>query len=54
MLGTAVKTVLTPLAVVKDVIEVVEGNDPENTANLVDSAVDSVDKALSDLIEGDL
>lgn len=51
MIGAAVKVAVTPVAVVKDVVDVAQGDTPNNTANLIDSAI--VDVA-EDLIDGDL
>ncbi len=50
-LGSAtVKTVVTPLAIVKDVVD---GEPFETTGNLLESAGDDVDNAFDDLLEDD-
>lgn len=54
IVSAAVKTVLTPVAIVKDVVEVVKGDMPETTKELIQSAGDDVKKATDDLAEGEL
>ena len=54
ILGATVKTVLTPIAVVADVVEVATGNEPNNTKNLVKSVVKDTSKAMDDLCDGEL
>lgn len=51
LIGAAVKVAVTPIAVVKDVVDVTQGIIPDNTANLVDSAIDDVVDAFNDLTE---
>lgn len=51
LIGAAVKVAVTPVAVVKDVVDVVQGDTPDNTANLIDSAIDDVVDAFNDLTE---
>lgn len=52
IIGAGVKAALTPVAV--DITEVVAGNEPENTAKLIDSAAKSVSKSIDDLCDGEL
>lgn len=51
MIGAAVKVAVTPVAVVKDVVDVAQGDTPNNTSNLIDSAIDDVADAFNDLTE---
>lgn len=54
MFNAALKTALTPLAVVKDAVNVVTGEEVDATKNLIDSAIDDVASATEDLADGDL
>lgn len=49
MASAAVKVALTPIAVVKDAVDVVTGEEPENTKELLKSAADDVAEAADDL-----
>jgi len=49
--SAVVKTALTPLAVVKDAVDIVTGKEPENTKELLKSAADDLDEAAEDLTE---
>ena len=51
--SATVKTVLTPVAVVKDAINVVTGEEPEATKELLESAAEDVKEATEDLADGD-
>lgn len=52
--SAAVKTVLTPVAIVKDAANIVTGEEPDTTKKLVGSAVEDAGEALDDLAEGEL
>ena len=54
ILGATVKTVLTPVAVVKDVVNIATGEEADATKNLLQSANDDVSDAFDDLADGDL
>ena len=54
MISATVKTVLTPVAIVKDVVNVATGEDVDATKNLLGSAVEDVKDAGEDLMDGDL
>ena len=54
IIGAAVKTVVTPVAIVKDVVNVATGNEAEDTKKLIKSAGDDVSDALDDLCDGEL
>lgn len=54
ILSATVKTVLTPVAVVKDVVNVVTDSEVDATKNLLSSAADDVEEAADDLGEGDV
>lgn len=51
LITATVKTVLTPLVVVKDVVT---GDLPEGTADHVEDIVDDISESLDDLADGDL
>lgn len=40
-----VKTALTPVAIVKDMVDLASGNEPENTKKLLNSAAKDAEKA---------
>lgn len=54
MFSAAVKTALTPVAVVKDAVNVVTGEEPDATKNLLSSAAEDVAEATEDLGDGDV
>lgn len=45
LISATAKTALTPVAIVKDVVEVATGNEPENTKKLLKSAAKDIEKA---------
>lgn len=54
IISATVKTALTPLAVVKDAVDVVVGEEPENTKKLLDSAKAEASRAADNLVDGEL
>jgi hypothetical protein len=54
IISATIKTVLTPVAVVKDVVNVVTGNEADTTKNLLESAKDDASDALDDLVDGEV
>lgn len=54
LISSAVKVTLTPVAVVKDVVNVVTSEDADATKELIQSAIEDVAQATEDLCEGDL
>jgi hypothetical protein len=54
MFSAAVKTALTPVAVVKDAVNVVTGEEPDATKNLLSSAAEDVAEATEDLGDGEI
>lgn len=52
LISATVKTVITPVAIVKDVVDVAKGENPENTKKLLESASKDIKKA-SNTIMGD-
>ena len=46
IISATVKTVLTPVAIVKDVVNVANGDEANATGNLVDSALDDLGDAF--------
>jgi hypothetical protein len=49
-----IKTALTPIAVVKDAINVVTGDEVDATSNLLGSAAENVAESFEDLGDGEL
>lgn len=47
--SAVVKTALTPIAVAKDAVNVVIGEKPDNTKELLKSAADDLEEAADDL-----
>ena len=54
MFSAAVKTALTPVATVKDAVNVVTGEEPDATKNLLASAAEDVAEATEDLCDGEI
>jgi hypothetical protein len=54
MISATVKTALTPIAVVKDVVNVATGEDADATKKLLSSAAEDVSDAGDDLGDGEL
>jgi hypothetical protein len=52
IVSATIKTALTPVAVVKDVINVATGQDPDTTKNLLESAGEDVSDAIDDITGG--
>lgn len=49
LIGAAVKVAITPVAIVKDIVNVATCEDPSATKSLLDSAGDDVKDAINDL-----
>jgi hypothetical protein len=54
IISATVKTALTPVAVVKDVVNVATGEEADATKNLVKSAGDDTAEAIADLVDGEI
>jgi hypothetical protein len=54
MVSATIKTALTPVAIVKDVVNVVTGEEVESTKNLIQSAQQDVSEGLDDLVDGEI
>lgn len=54
MLSATVKTVLTPVAVVKDAVNVVTGEEADATQSLLESAAEDLADSVDDLADGEL
>ena len=54
LVSATIKTALTPIAVIKDVVDVATGEDPENIKKLLESIKEDSIDAIDDLSEGDL
>jgi hypothetical protein len=53
MISATIKTALTPIAVVKDVVNVATGEEADATKNLLSSAAEDVADAGDDLGDGE-
>lgn len=49
ILSSAVKTVISPVAIVADVVKVAVGVEPDTTKNLLSSAGDDFDDAIDNI-----
>jgi hypothetical protein len=54
MFSAVVKTALTPVAIVKDAVNVVTGEEADATKLLLQSAAEDVSEATDDLADGDV
>lgn len=52
--SAAVKTALTPIAVVKDAVNVVTGQEVDDTKKLLESAGDDFKDSVDDLADGEV
>lgn len=46
LISASVKTALTPVAIIKDVVDVAKGEEPKNTKDLLNSAGKDFDEAV--------
>ena len=53
VLSATVKTVLSPVAIAKDVVNVLSNEEVDATKNLISSAVDDIEEGFDDLADGD-
>lgn len=54
LISATVKTALTPVAVVKDAVNVVIGEEADDTKKLIESAGDDVKEATDNLADGNV
>lgn len=54
ILSATVKTALTPIAVVKDTVNIVTGEEVESTKKLLESIKEDAEEAFDDLGDGEL
>jgi hypothetical protein len=54
MFSAVVKTALTPVAIVKDAVNVVTGEEADATKSLLESAAEDVSDAADDLGDGEM
>jgi len=54
MFSVVVKTALTPVAIVKDAVNVVTGEEADATKSLLQSAAEDVSEATEDLADGEV
>ena len=52
LISATIKTALTPVAIVRDAVDVVTGNEPNTTKNLLQSAANDLEHA-GDTIAGE-
>ena len=52
IVSATIKTALTPVAVVKDAVNIVTGEDANATKNLLSSAAEDATDAVDDLCDG--
>jgi len=53
MISATIKTVLTPVAIVKDVVNIATGEEADATKNLLSSAAEDVADAAEELGDGE-
>jgi len=54
LISATVKTAITPVAIVKDVVNVIKGEEPEATKELLKSASKDLDNATDELADGNM
>ncbi len=54
LISATVKTALTPVALIADVVHVINGETPTSTINMVVSATEDVKDGIGQGIEGDI
>lgn len=54
LISATIKTALTPVALIADVVHVINGEEPTSTINMVVSATEDVKDGISQGIEGDI
>jgi hypothetical protein len=54
VIGATVKTVLTPVAVVKDAVNIVSGESPDSTKELLESIANDLSEGVEDLGDGEV
>jgi hypothetical protein len=54
LINATIKTALTPVALIADVVHVINGEEPASTINMVVSATEDVKDGISQGIEGDI
>jgi len=52
--GTVTKTLILPVAIVDDAVNVVTGQDVDTTRILVEDTVDDLSDAINDLCDGEM
>lgn len=50
VVSATVKTCLTPVAIIKDVVNVAKNEEADTTKNLLHSAIEDVDDAIDEII----
>ena len=54
IVGATVKTALTPIAVVKDALNIASGDSPDSTKELLESIVNDLSEGFDDLGDGEI
>ena len=49
IISAAVKVAITPIAIVKDVVSIATGDEPNNTKSIINSATDDLSDAIDDI-----
>ncbi len=52
--SAGIKTALSPVAFIKDAVNVATGEEPDETKKLIQSSANDVTKAVDDLVDGKL
>lgn len=52
ILSATIKTALTPIAIIKDVVDIAKGEEADNTKNLLKSAGEDFDEAIDEISGG--
>ena len=54
MVSATIKTALTPVSIAMDVVNVVTGQEPDSTKDLISSAIKDVEEGFDDLCDGEI
>ena len=54
MVSATIKTALTPVSVVMDAVNVVTGEEPDSTKDLISSAIKDAEQGFDDLFDGEI
>jgi hypothetical protein len=54
LISATIKTALTPVTIIADVVHIINGEEPTSTIDMVTSATEDVKDGVSQAIEGDI